>query len=87
MIEKIKRLYSFLEKNSLLFELQHGFRNKLSTNHALIDIPNRIQEACDNGQFACGIYVDFKKAFDTVPCNILLEKLTDYGVKGIEKPI
>ena len=50
----------------------------------MIDIPNRIQEACDNGQFACGIYVDFKKAFDTVHCNILLEKLTHYGVKGIE---
>ena len=30
------------------FEQQYGFRNKLSTNHALIDITNRIQEACDN---------------------------------------
>ena len=58
-----KRLYSFLEKNYLLFEQQYGFRNKLSTNHALIDITNRIQEACDNGQFTCGIYVDFKKAW------------------------
>ena len=57
MIEKIvhKRLYSFLEKNSLCFkQQQYGFRNKLSTNHALIDITNRIQEACDNGQYACG---------------------------------
>ena len=38
LIEKIvhKRLYSFLEKNSLLFKQQYGFRNKLSTNHALI---------------------------------------------------
>ena len=61
LIEKIvhKRLYSFLEKNSL-FKQQYGFRNKLSTNHALVDITNRIQEACDNGQYACGIYVDFK---------------------------
>ena len=67
LIEKIvhKRLYSFLEKNSL-FEQQYGFRNKLPTNHALIDITNRIQEACDNGQYACRIYVDFKKTFDTV---------------------
>ena len=68
LIEKIvyKRLCSFLEKNSLLFEEQCGFRNKLSTNHALIDITNRIQEPCDSGQYACGFYVDFKKAFDTV---------------------
>ena len=47
----------------------------MSTNHALIDITNRKQEACDNGQYACGIYVDFKKAFDTVNPNILLDKL------------
>ena len=39
LIEKIihKRLYSFLEENSLLFEDQYGFIIKLSTNDALID--------------------------------------------------
>ena len=36
------RLYSYPEKNSLLFEQQYGFRNKLSTNHALIDITSKI---------------------------------------------
>ena len=86
LIEKIvqKRLYSFLEKNSLLFKQQYGFRNKLSINHAFIDITNRIQEACDNGQYACGIYLDFKKALDTVNHNILLDKLAHYGVRRIE---
>ena len=66
LIEKIhKRLYGFLEKNYLLFEQEYGLRNKLSTNHALIDITNRIPEAYDNGQYACGIFVGFKKTFDT----------------------
>ena len=46
----------------------------------MIDITYRIQEACDNGQFTCGIYVYFKKAFDTVNHNILLDKLAHYGV-------
>ena len=46
-----KKLYRFLEKNSLVFEQQYGFRNKLSTNHALIDVTNRIQEACFSYQY------------------------------------
>ena len=56
----------------------------MSTNHALIDITDRIQEACDNSQYACRIYVDFKNAFDTVNHNVLLDKLAHYGVRGIE---
>ena len=86
MIEKIvlKRLYSFLEKSSLLSDQQYRFRNKLSTNHALIDITSRIQEACDNGHYACGIIIDFKKTFDTANHNILLNKLARYGVRRIE---
>ena len=35
----------------------------MPTNHALIDIINKIQEACDNSQYACGNYVKFKKGF------------------------
>ena len=42
------RLYNFLEKHSLLFEKQYGFRAKISTNHALIDIVDKIQDICDN---------------------------------------
>ena len=51
LIEKLahKRLYNFLEKFSLLFEKQSDFRVKMSTNHTLIDITNKIQEACNKG--------------------------------------
>ena len=43
-----------------------------------------MQEACDNGQYACEIYVDFKKAFGIVNHKILLDKLAHYRVSGIE---
>ena len=79
------RLYNFLEKNSLLFGRQFGFRNKLSTNHAVIDITSKIETACDKGFFACGVYFDFKKAFDTVNHEFLLNKLNHYGITGTER--
>ena len=39
-------------------------------------------KALDEGNFACGIFVDLEKAFDTVDHNIF-KKLDHYGVRGI----
>ena len=84
LIEKImySRLYSFLNAYNCLYDLQFGFRAKYSTSHALVSITEKIREALDTGHFACGIFIDLQKAFDTVDHGILLEKLNYYGIRG-----
>ena len=87
ILEKLvhTRVYKFLEQFHCLYSLQFGFRQKHSTNHALIDITESIRLALDNKKYVCGVFVDLQKAFDTVNHEILIAKLDHYGIRGVAK--
>ena len=44
-----------------------------------------IQNKLDQGEYAAGVFVDLKKAFDTVDHDILINKFEYYGVRGVTK--
>ena len=77
------RLKTYLDDKNILFQRQYGFREKHSTQHAILDIVNQIQTNMDDKLFTCGIFIDLKKAFDTVDHHILIQKLQHYGIRGI----
>ena len=76
------RVLSFLDKENVIYKQQFGFRPKHSTTHAIISITEKIREALDKGKFACGVFVDLQKAFDTVNHKVLLKKVYQYGIRG-----
>ncbi|BHF84567.1 hypothetical protein SprV_0902771800 [Sparganum proliferum] len=77
-----KTLMQFLEQHHLLSDAQHGFRSGRSCLTNLLFTLERWTKARDEGSVVHAIYIDFKKAFDSVPHQRLLHKLRNAGVRG-----
>ena len=79
----LNRLLKFLNKNNILYKYQFGFRKNHETTHALTKMIDYIYESLDEGNYVFGLYIDLKKAFDSVQHQILVQNLQHYGIRGI----
>ena len=84
ILESIIRddLQSYLENNNLLCKEQFGFRSGKSCSTQLLQVVNEWSKAIDMGKPVDVIYLDYQKAFDSVPHQRLLIKLKAYGITG-----
>ena len=78
------QFYDYLNTNKLIYRRQSGFRSLHSVVTCLMKNTNDWYPNIDKGEYTGLIFIDLKKAFDTVDHNILLQKLAKYGVNGLE---
>ena len=85
IIEKLfeKRLRQYINKHNYFFNGQYGFRTNHSTGLALNEMVNIIVNAIDSNKHSIGVFIDLKKAFDTVNHSLLIDKFKFYGIRGI----
>ena len=78
------QLYNFLSEHTLLSPFQCGFRKKHSTETAAIAFSDFIRKGMDQGLLTGGVFVDLRKAFDSVDHALLVNKLMSYGLSNTE---
>ena len=79
------QLYDYLNTNNLLTRCQSRIKSFHSTLTALLEATNHWSVNIDNGMLNGVVFIDLKKAFNTIDHEIILLKLRNYGVDSLDE--
>ena len=79
------QIITYLEDNNLLSSQQFGCRKNRSTELAATLLLDNIRKGMDKGNFSGAVFIDLRKAFDTISHSSIITKLPEYGIIGNEK--
>ena len=78
--EKLIHQQLYEHFNSILSSNQRGFRKGYSAQHCLIVMPEKVKESRDKAEELGAFFTDLSKTFDCTDLNLLIIKLSWYGV-------
>lgn len=89
LIEKciVHKVTMFLEKHDIMSKKQYAFKQNTSTEDTLCMVTEKILKGLNDERKVMGIFLDLRRAFDTVAHGILLERLDSIGIRGIAKKL
>ena len=76
-----EEMYKHIRDNQIISPHQHGFQKAKSTTTNLLEFWDEITKIADKAHSLSIIYTDLRKAFDTVPHDLLLAKLEHCGIR------
>lgn len=77
-----EQLQSFCDSNNILVSNQSGFRQRHSCESVIINICDDFLKAADSGNFVLAVFLDFRRAFETIDRFTLVKKMEKLGIRG-----
>ena len=72
------KLHSYLYNNNILNRHQFGFTKNKSTSHAVFKFVTDLYDSVSKKEISQLIYIDYRKAFDTIDHSLLMKKMHAY---------